>query len=271
MITVSMTVKDEEYTVYNCIRSLRRVADKFIIVDNGSTDNTVDEIARVKRDFFIDLELHRKPEMNFIQCRNFINDRIKEGWVIIADGDFIYHTSGKDNILQIKEIFEKTTRPTIYAMPFICLDGDLEHYKPCIKTGTPLMSPHKYFYRRDWVNGFRLRGRFPYLDTSASVRFLRFNAIYHLKGVKPDEKLWIRRFWTDWRQKHHPEYNVSLDQYIDSKTKPGDREKYLENYFKSLKPFNPADWKSYYPDIVEEMRKAPKYRVVQKDGKRVTL
>ena len=45
MITLSMIVKNEEKYLAACLESVKNVVDEIVLVDTGSTDNTV-EIAK---------------------------------------------------------------------------------------------------------------------------------------------------------------------------------------------------------------------------------
>jgi len=40
-ITLSMIVKNEENYLYDCLESVKEVVDEIVVVDTGSTDNTL--------------------------------------------------------------------------------------------------------------------------------------------------------------------------------------------------------------------------------------
>lgn len=88
LISLTMIVKNEAANLGRVLESARGVADEFVVVDTGSTDNTVD-IARAygaKVSFFTWID-------DFSAARNHALDQASGQWVLILDGDDVARES----------------------------------------------------------------------------------------------------------------------------------------------------------------------------------
>lgn len=90
-LSICMMVKNEEKNIDRCLKSLQPLRDavssELIIVDTGSTDNTV-EIAEKYTD-----KLYFHPwNNNFSQMRNISISYAKGEWIFIIDGDEVLNT-----------------------------------------------------------------------------------------------------------------------------------------------------------------------------------
>jgi len=82
MITLSMIVKDEGKYLRDCITSVSGIVDDIVIVDTGSTDNTI-EIAKE-----FGARIFHFPWINdFAAARNFALDHTDNGWILYLDAD----------------------------------------------------------------------------------------------------------------------------------------------------------------------------------------
>ena len=266
-ITALVICKNEAYTVFNSLASLESTVDKYLVLDNGSKDGTIEEILRAKNYLGLDLDLYIRPRMNFIDARNMLNDLVTTDWVIISDADFIFQTNGPDNIEQIKPILANTQSPTVYSVPLISLDGDFHHHAQPL-----MMNPPKYVYCKKHAKRFMLSRRFPKLLHTGDIKPLEFTPIYHLRGLKNDDKLFIRRHWTNWRVAEHPKYAnfPTVESYIQSMFKDVDKAKakFIDEYMKKLEKFEPNQVGSYYPELVKLMMHNSKYKVLY-DGDKI--
>lgn len=81
-ISVCIICKDEEKLIKQCLESVKNIADEIIIVDTGSTDNTL-EIAKEYTD-----EIHKVIwEEDFSKARNKALSFATMDWILVIDCD----------------------------------------------------------------------------------------------------------------------------------------------------------------------------------------
>ncbi|AZO93809.1 glycosyltransferase [Halocella sp. SP3-1] len=82
LLSVCLITKDEAQNLATCLKSIKNLADEIIVVDTGSTDNTV-EIARK-----FGARVYVFPwNNNFSAARNFALKQAEGCWVFIIDAD----------------------------------------------------------------------------------------------------------------------------------------------------------------------------------------
>lgn len=100
MITISvcMIVKNEEKVLARCLDSLQGIYDELIIVDTGSTDNTV-EIAKKYTD-----KIYKFAWTNdFSEARNYSISFATSDYIYIADADEIIDSVNHKKFMDLKE------------------------------------------------------------------------------------------------------------------------------------------------------------------------
>ena len=75
-ICLSMIVKNEVKVLPRLFRSLHDYIDYYVIVDTGSTDDTITLIKREMSGYGIEREVHERPWVNFGVNRQQALDRI---------------------------------------------------------------------------------------------------------------------------------------------------------------------------------------------------
>ena len=101
-VTVVILTKNEELNIVDAIENAKRVADKVILVDSGSVDNT---ILLAKRHGAI--VLHREWDNDFSAQRNFALEHVDTDWVLYLDAD---ERLDEKLILEIKAALESGTQ-----------------------------------------------------------------------------------------------------------------------------------------------------------------
>ncbi|WP_284560970.1 glycosyltransferase family 2 protein [Bacillus sp. T2.9-1] len=95
MISLALIVKDEEKTIKKCIINAKKLVDEIIVVDTGSTDNTLkilNEDSKVRVFNFAWTN-------NFSEARNYAIEQCTGDYVLFLDADE-YVTFGKRNELE---------------------------------------------------------------------------------------------------------------------------------------------------------------------------
>lgn len=77
-----MIVKNEEKNIKKCLSSAKSYVDEIIIVDTGSTDNTIKLCKH-----FTDKIYYLKWEDDFSAARNYSISKAKHDWILILDAD----------------------------------------------------------------------------------------------------------------------------------------------------------------------------------------
>ncbi len=99
-LSLAMIVKNEARCLARCLQSIRSMVDEMVMVDTGSTDDTV-EIAKK----FGAKVLHFDWVNDFSAARNFALDQTNGDWILVLDAD--EHASEA----LVKEIREFVLRP----------------------------------------------------------------------------------------------------------------------------------------------------------------
>lgn len=82
MVTIIVLTKNEERNILEVIANARKVTEKILVVDSGSTDKTV-ELAEANGARVI----YRKWDNDFATQRNFALEHVDTEWVLYLDAD----------------------------------------------------------------------------------------------------------------------------------------------------------------------------------------
>ncbi|WP_165000463.1 tetratricopeptide repeat-containing glycosyltransferase family 2 protein [Anaerophilus nitritogenes] len=82
LLSLCMIVKNEEKNIRRCLKSVEDIVDEMIIVDTGSTDDTI-KIAKEYGAKVFDFPWND----NFSDARNFSLQKAKGDWILIMDAD----------------------------------------------------------------------------------------------------------------------------------------------------------------------------------------
>lgn len=98
-ISVCMIVKNEQDVLFACLNSLVKIADEFVIVDTGSTDDT----KRIARNFTD--KVYDFPWINdFAAARNFAFSKCTCDYIYSVDADEVLDELNQNKLLQLKQM-----------------------------------------------------------------------------------------------------------------------------------------------------------------------
>lgn len=98
-VTLSMIVRNESRNLTPCLASVADLVGEMIIVDTGSTDNTVEIAER-----FGALVVHDPWQDNFARARNVSLDHCTGSWVFWMDADEFLEDSDR---ARLRKLFSK--------------------------------------------------------------------------------------------------------------------------------------------------------------------
>lgn len=235
----------EEKMVPFALESSKDFVSRYIVVDKDGGTVPVIETYRDKWD--LDMDIYIKPKMSLRESRAFALTLIDEPWILIQDGDEVFHTDGPNSIQGLRRFMD---RPHIVLMaPKNRLYGDIWHTSPTI----PQHSHHKFLYQnngtlripslqRDFpiMNGWKIYLSKPHI----------FNCI-----IKSPKRNFLREFWREWCQ-HSEKYikYPNIEEYVIEELGINieiEAEKWYKKYLKSLIPYDEERW-GYYPKVIRK-------------------
>ena len=278
-VSALVRVKDEEDWVEASLRSLEGFADEIIVIDNGSTDSTLDRVLALGPTLAAELRAEAAPALDHAALSNAVLARARFRWVIRWDADFVAHTSGPNALRRLRAVLAAFPpwRHACVHPALVELAGDLRHQFPDLKvrydSHVLTYSPRlKYRTRR-----VREAGR----ARPIAVESLRLPpwyaigrwetpAIFHV-NVKPARRLLLRHFWQEWWAERP---GCSLEDYAAARTAAewgassldAAARAFVARYCGRLVPFDPAPYGGY-PELLAPALASPRYRVLHRDGR----
>lgn len=235
----------EEMMVPLAIESSKDFVSRYIVVDKDGTTVPVLESCRDK--WGLDMEIYIKPNMSLRESRAFALTRIEEPWVLIQDGDEVFHTDGPNSIYGLRSFMD---RPHILLMTYMnCLYGDIWH-----TSATRPQQPHHMFL---YQNNGTLKAPSPQWD----LPIMKGWKIYPTKPykfncrIKSPKRMFLRQFWKEWC--HYSEKYITypnIEEYVTEElgiNLETEVDKWYNNFVKSLIPYN-EEKVGYYPKVIRK-------------------
>jgi len=151
-ITACYVVKDEQKFLDESLKSIKEIADEIIVLDTGSTDNTL-EIAKNFTDKVISYAPKQKHAGAGQEARNESLKYATKEWILVIDGDEIFD---KDSINELKCL---TTNPKSIAYTVIQRNYTFNLHAPNFRFANKFTFPGYYDNRitRLFKNDLRLK------------------------------------------------------------------------------------------------------------------
>lgn len=99
-ITAHMVVKNEDQYVGYAIKSILPYVDRFLIVDTGSSDKTIEIIQNIKSKKIQFEKMTVKSASEMTQVRQSQIDQTDGGWLWVIDGDEIYTDACAQEVIE---------------------------------------------------------------------------------------------------------------------------------------------------------------------------
>jgi len=242
-IACVMCVWDEQKMVPYALESSKNFVSRYVIVDkNGGTLPIIEKCAE---QWNLNIETYIKPNMSLREARLFAIEKINEPWILIQDGDEVFHTDGENNISNLRYYMNRPN--IILCTKMAVLMGDFHH----TRKDNPVQPPHKFLYHN---NGTIHSGRslcdIP--DSKAWIKILpgiwKFNCI-----IKHPRRHYLREFWDQWclKSEYYKIY-PNIEDYVTKELGINIDEEYMDWYKKKQDSFLLYNEKQlgYYPEII---------------------
>ncbi|MGK8429725.1 glycosyltransferase [Bacillus cereus] len=114
-ISLCMIVKNEEHCIEECLKHVYNLVDEIIIVDLGSSDNTINICKKYTKNVYC-----KTWNNHFAEARNFGIEKATKDWIFYLDADEVIE---KIKPASLKELLKKT-QATIISLPILNYVGE---------------------------------------------------------------------------------------------------------------------------------------------------
>src|SRR5690606_9177723 len=151
MLSACMIVKNEQESLARCLASLAGIVDEVVVVDTGSTDETL----TVAREFRAKTYKFEWAD-DFNKARNFSVGKAQRPWVLVIDAD---EELERESGTKLKDLLAKT--------PYNALAVQVHNYLGDAPSPALMIGSSVRLFRKD--KSFEYRGRMQEDITSSSV------------------------------------------------------------------------------------------------------
>ena len=266
-----MRVKNEADWIVASVRSILNIADEMVIVDNGSTDGTLESLQALEEEHTGTIRLFSRPEFDLCRLSNFALSKVQYRWAFRWDGDMVAHTSGALNITGLKKwlLSLRHSGYFIVHLMHIHLAGDLYH-----------QDPEEMVHVEEYIHTCSDKAVFIHPARFEAIKFPKYYIpLYYYKpvgfhvNVKPASRILSRYFWEDWLELKDYERFPTLESYVRVMIKSEfgtesiqeARQKCLLKYCRNFIRYDPDKF-APYPELLEPCLKKSRYRLIYQDG-----
>lgn len=97
-LSVALIVKDEEDRLPSTLKAIRDIASEIILVDSGSTDNTIE----IAQNFGAKIYFH--PWEGFAAQKNYLTELCTCNWILFLDADEVITDKLREEIIKTVEL-----------------------------------------------------------------------------------------------------------------------------------------------------------------------
>ena len=268
-ISLLVPTLNAERTVELCIRSFVDFPDEIIVVDNGSTDGTVDIVRRLERDIR-KLKFFHVPKLTHLfENRQYALERSQFNWVVRIDSDYVAYTSGPNSISHLRDKILRTKRqvpPIRFGITQVNLFNDFEHTGPSSEETKGAWVPPPVSTLPARIIQHYPGMRFQRLGRWEGIRFQKY--LKHVQIEKPywfhcqfksEMSLFFRSERTNWRECGDFDQYPTLESYIrdiipekyGTSDMEGACQIFIEREIKpSIREYNPEEYYPY-PELIK--------------------
>lgn len=120
-LSLCMIVKNEENTLGRCLESVKDIVDEMIIIDTGSTDDTI----KIAKEYDTKIFFY-EWDNSFSNARNYSLSKASKDWILIMDADDELRSEDKYKV--IKLINDENNKLNAYFGETLSYSGDSSDY-----------------------------------------------------------------------------------------------------------------------------------------------
>lgn len=238
---------DEARMAPLAIESTKDFVDEYIVVDAGSVDGTRKVINECADRWDLKISIYDKPDMRLRFARMFAIEQTDADWILIQDGDEIFHTDGPNSIHNLRTMLDKEN--VVYRAPMNYLYRDLLHTQKK-KTRLP---GHMFLYHNNGTFSLRPAKRdLPgYKGNLVNLeKVYKFNC-----NVKSPKRMFLRNHWYDWSKTDAHE-TYTIEEFVRRKLDVPDLTPVIEEWYNKRMGENLVRYDEtkygYYPKVIRE-------------------
>lgn len=288
-ISALVRIRGEEEWITPCLLSIKEFADEILVLDNGASPETQEILDCLRDPLGKLLRLERYPHLDIFEVSNLGLAKARFRWVIRWDADFVAHTSGMKDILNLRHYLLALNPKRYYLVyvPAVELAGDLFHQFPdrrirldgqvhVASDQARYVPVHRALNMSEVPSPDRiLRPGPPIRVTLESLYVPKFyqvlqwrEAAYFHVNVKSARRSLLGHFWLEWLGQGDFRTFPTLESYalaqIRERWYSSDLEEaahfFMTEYCRGLVPFNPERC-GPYPERLRSFLARPRYRV----------
>lgn len=226
-ISLCIITKNEEKNIRCCIESVQSIVDEVVVVDTGSTDNTVKIVKELGGIVF-----KFKWIDDFAAARNYALSKVKGDWVIFLDAD---EYVSKESVQVLKSVIEKAYDKNYDAIRInsINIEKDTKQFQSSLSTIRVMKkSPLIGYKGKIHENVVKIKGELKVVD---AVKLIDIFHVGYSKDIVKEKKKGSRNIELLYKELEKKPNSSNIHFYLaESFNLEGDREKTLEHIRKVL-------------------------------------
>ena len=230
-VSLCMIVKNEERFLPACLKSVKDIVDEIILLDTGSTDNTLS----IAKSFSAIIHFY-KWNNNFSDARNESLKYATKDWILIMDGDDEFCSEDLETFKQL--INSDLDENAVYFFETLNYGGNsINDNDICVNLNPRLFKNNHGFHYEGAVHNQLVNSLYSIQDISCPIKIYHYGYLSDVMASKQKRSRNIPLLEEQLKQDPENKYahfNLANEYYSED-----NYSKALEHYNKAFENFNP--------------------------------